>query len=89
MSGLTSAFLQSGAANVLSTLWQVDEIANAWFTIYFYQQLLAGKSLAVALALTQRWMQTLTWQNLADWLTQLSQLTHLEIGIIVGVAYRR
>ncbi len=80
--GLTSAFLQAGAANVLSTLWQVDEIANAWFTIYFYQQLLAGKAPAVALALKQRWMQTLTWQNLADWLTQLSQLTHLEIGII-------
>jgi CHAT domain-containing protein/Flp pilus assembly protein TadD len=80
--GLTSAFLQAGAANVLSTLWQVDEIANAWFTIYFYQQLLAGKSPAVALTITQRWMQTVTWQNLADWLTQLSQLTHLEIGII-------
>jgi CHAT domain-containing protein len=80
--GLTSAFLQAGAANVLSTLWQVDEIANAWFTIYFYQQLLAGKSPAVALTITQRWMQQVTWQNLADWLTQLSQLTHLEIGII-------
>jgi tetratricopeptide (TPR) repeat protein len=80
--GLTSAFLQAGAANVLSTLWQVDEIANAWFTSYFYQQLLAGKSPAVALTMTQRWMQTLTWQNLADWLTQLSQLTNLDIGII-------
>ncbi|WP_310487002.1 CHAT domain-containing protein, partial [Chamaesiphon sp. VAR_69_metabat_338] len=80
--GLTSAFLQAGAANVLSTLWQVDEIANAWFTIYFYQQLLAGKSPAVALTITQRWMQQVTWQNLADWLTQLSQLTNLEIGII-------
>ncbi len=80
--GLSSAFLQAGAANVLSTLWQVDEIANAWFTIYFYQQLLTGKSPAVALAITQKWMQSVTWQNLADWLTQLSQLTHLEIGII-------
>jgi CHAT domain-containing protein len=68
--GLTSAFLQAGAANILSTLWQVDEIANAWFTIYFYQQLLAGKSPAVALTMTQRWMQQGTWQNLADWLTQ-------------------
>jgi CHAT domain-containing protein/Flp pilus assembly protein TadD len=80
--GLTSAFLQAGAANVLSTLWQVDEIANAWFTIYFYQQLLAGKSPTVSLALTQKWMQILTWQELVDWLTQLSQLPHLGIGII-------
>ncbi len=80
--GLTSAFLQAGAVNVLSTLWQVDEIANAWFTIDFYQQLLAGKSPAVALTITQRWMQQVTWQNLADWLAQLSQLPTLEIGII-------
>jgi CHAT domain-containing protein len=72
--GLTSAFLQAGAANVLSTLWQVDEIANAWFTIYFYQQLLAGKSPAVALTMTQRWMQRVTWQNLAAWLTQFGSL---------------
>ncbi len=68
--GLSSAFLQAGAANILSTLWQVDEIANAWFTIYFYQQLLSGKSPAEALAMTQRWLQTVTWQNLSDWLAQ-------------------
>jgi tetratricopeptide (TPR) repeat protein/CHAT domain-containing protein len=80
--GLTSAFLQAGAANILSTLWQVDEIANAWFTIYFYQQLLAGKSPAIALTLTQRWMQQVTWQNLADWLTKISQLPHIDIGIV-------
>jgi CHAT domain-containing protein/Flp pilus assembly protein TadD len=80
--GLSSAFLQAGAANILSTLWQVDEIANAWFTIYFYQQLLSGKSPAEALAITQRWLQTVTWQNLADWLTEISQLPQLEIGII-------
>jgi CHAT domain-containing protein/tetratricopeptide (TPR) repeat protein len=80
--GLTSAFLQAGAANILSTLWQVDEIANAWFTIYFYQQLLSGKSPAEALAITQGWLQTVTWQNLADWLTEISQLPQLEISII-------
>jgi CHAT domain-containing protein len=80
--GLTSAFLHAGAANVLSTLWQVDEIANAWFTIYFYQQLLAGKSPAVALNITQRWLQTVTWQAFADWLTALCQLPNLDIGII-------
>jgi CHAT domain-containing protein len=80
--GLSSAFLQAGAANVFSTLWQVDEIASTWFTIYFYQQLLSGKSPAEALAITQRWLQTVTWQNLADWLTELSQLPQLEIGII-------
>jgi CHAT domain-containing protein len=80
--GLASAFLQAGAVNILSTLWQVDEIANAWFTIYFHQQLIAGKSPSIALNITQTWMQTATWQNLADWLTQLSELPHLGIGIV-------
>jgi tetratricopeptide (TPR) repeat protein/CHAT domain-containing protein len=80
--GLTSAFLQAGAANIFSTLWQVDEIANAWFTIYFHQQLIAGKSPSIALNITQKWMQNVTWRHLADWLTQLSQLPHLDIGII-------
>jgi CHAT domain-containing protein len=76
--GLSSAFLQAGAANILSTLWQVDEIANAWFTIYFYQQLLARRSPAVALAITQRWLQTVTWQSLADWLTQFAAIETIE-----------
>jgi CHAT domain-containing protein/Flp pilus assembly protein TadD len=76
--GLTSAFLQAGAANIFSTLWQVDEIANAWFTIYFYQQLLSGKSPAVALAITQRWLQTVTWQELVDWLAQFDSLEIVE-----------
>jgi CHAT domain-containing protein len=80
--GLTSAFLQAGAANILSTLWQVDEISNAWFTIYFHQQLLAGHSPAIALTRTQIWLKTVTWQNLADWLLELKQLPHLKIGIV-------
>jgi CHAT domain-containing protein/lipoprotein NlpI len=80
--GLTSAFLQAGAANILSTLWQVDEISNAWFTIYFHQQLLAGHSPAVALTRSQIWLKTVTWQDLADWLIELKQLPHLKIGII-------
>jgi tetratricopeptide (TPR) repeat protein len=80
--GLTSAFLQAGAANILSTLWQVDEISNAWFTIYFHQQLLAGHSPAVALTRSQIWLKTVTWQDLADWLLELKQLPHLKIGIV-------
>jgi CHAT domain-containing protein len=79
--GLSSAFLQAGAANILSTLWQVDEIANAWFTIYFYQQLLSGKSPAEALAITQRWLQTVTWQELVDWLAQFSSLKIVKVYV--------
>jgi hypothetical protein len=60
----------------------VDEISNAWFTIYFHQQLLAGHSPAIALTRTQIWLKTVTWQNLADWLLELKQLPHLKIGIV-------
>jgi CHAT domain-containing protein len=76
--GLTSAFLQAGAANIFSTLWQVDEIANAWFTIYFYQQILSEKSPIAALTITQQWLQTVTWQELVDWLAQFSSLETVE-----------
>jgi tetratricopeptide (TPR) repeat protein len=34
------------------------------------------------LTMTQKWMQTVTWQNLADWLTQLSHLQNLKRGIV-------
>jgi CHAT domain-containing protein/tetratricopeptide (TPR) repeat protein len=78
--GLASAFLKAGAANVLSTLWQVDEISSAWLTIRFYQFLLTGDLPAVALRQAQQWLQTVTWQQLADWITQLSQLPELRQG---------
>ncbi|MGB3297835.1 MAG: CHAT domain-containing protein [Phormidesmis sp.] len=76
--GLASAFLKAGAANVLSTLWPVDEIASAWMMIRFYQNLLAGSSPAAALKSAQQWLQTVSSVELADWIMQLSQLTGLQ-----------
>lgn len=75
--GLTSAFLKAGAANVLSTLWPVDEIASAWIMIRFYQALLAGQLPAAALKTAQAWLQTVSHPELADWITQVSQLPGL------------
>jgi CHAT domain-containing protein/ribosomal protein S16 len=80
--GLSSAFLQAGVANILSTLWEVDDTSTAWFTIYFHQQLLTGYSPAIALTRTQIWLKTVTWQHLVDWLLELQQLPHLNIGIV-------
>jgi tetratricopeptide (TPR) repeat protein len=87
--GLASAFLQAGASTLLSTLWNVDEIASAWFMIHFYQQIGQGtkpamicdRSATNALQHTQQWLQTCTWQQLAHWLTQLLQQPNLEDGI--------
>ena len=75
--GLASAFLKAGASNVLSTLWPIDEIASAWIMIRFYQGLLAGKTPAVALKAAQTWIQTISKNELANWINQLSQLPGL------------
>lgn len=80
--GLPSAFLKAGAANVLSTLWVVDEVASAWIMIYFFQQLLSGTTPSHSLQAAQKWMKTVTWAELADWLIRLSQLPGLSAGIV-------
>jgi tetratricopeptide (TPR) repeat protein len=88
--GLASAFLKAGATNVLSTLWPVDEISSTWLIIQFYQFLLEGDSPTIALRKAQHWLQTVTWQQLADWITQLSQLPdsvdrkELKKGVVSG-----
>jgi len=75
--GLTSAFLCAGTHNILSTLWQVEEIASAWFMIHFHQLIKAGLSAAIALHHTQTWMQTVTWREFTHWLEELRQLPGL------------
>ncbi|MCX5961931.1 MAG: CHAT domain-containing tetratricopeptide repeat protein [Cyanobacteria bacterium] len=75
--GLTSAFLCAGTQTILSTLWQVEEIASAWFMIHFHQLIKTGLSPAIALTHTQTWMQTVTWQEFTHWLEELRQLPGL------------
>jgi CHAT domain-containing protein len=69
--GLASACLKARAGNVLSTLWQVDELSSAWLGVRFYQAYLAGEPAADALSIAQTWLQTLTYQDLIHWLEQL------------------
>lgn len=52
--GLVQAFLYSGAANVLATLWPVQDVATARFMERFYTALAAGRPEAEALAEAQR-----------------------------------
>ena len=75
--GLTSAFLCAGTQTILSTLWQVEEIASAWFMIHFHQLIKIGLSPAIALHHTQTWMQTVTWREFTHWLEELRQLPGL------------
>jgi CHAT domain-containing protein len=75
--GLASAFLKAGAANVLSTLWPVNEVASCWFSIYFYQQLLQNQPPALSLHNTQKWLKTVTIAHLIQWIEKLSHLENL------------
>lgn len=52
--GLTNAFLQAGAANVLGTLWRVDDRATAMVMHAFYAALRSGRSEPASLAAAQR-----------------------------------
>jgi CHAT domain-containing protein/Flp pilus assembly protein TadD len=76
--GLTSAFLQAGVSQVLSTLWTVQEVSNAYLMIRFYQFLQNGMTAAVALKRSQSWLSTVTSLELADWLIKTSSLKSLD-----------
>ena len=75
--GIQSAFLRAGTRTILSTLWNIDEIASTWFIIHFYKQILNGEKASIALRATQTWMQTLTWEELYQWITNLSEIEDL------------
>jgi CHAT domain-containing protein/tetratricopeptide (TPR) repeat protein len=72
--GLPTAFLQSGAAAAVGTLWPVPDISCALLMIRFYTLHLLGDpdtgeapmSLPRALAAAQRWLRTVTADELAD-----------------------
>jgi CHAT domain-containing protein len=52
--GLVQGFLYAGAANVLATLWPVEDGATARLMGSFYRELAAGRSESTALAEAQR-----------------------------------
>jgi CHAT domain-containing protein len=76
--GLTSAFLQAGVSQVVSTLWTVQEVSNAYLMIRFYQFLQNKMNPAEALKRSQSWLRTVTRIELADWLIETSRLKSLD-----------
>jgi tetratricopeptide (TPR) repeat protein/CHAT domain-containing protein len=76
--GLTSAFLQAGVSQVISTLWTVQEVSNAYLMIRFYQFLQNEMHPAEALKRSQSWLSTVVRLELADWLIEASQLKNLD-----------
>ena len=79
--GLSSAFLQAGAANVLGSLWEVRDATHIWLTIRFYQALLDGNTPTQALQISQQAFQTLTPATFIPWLQALAEhLRSLDCG---------
>lgn len=70
--GLPLAFLRIGAAGVISTLWEVDDISTAFLMIKFYQLHHTEQiEPAIALAQAQMWLRSITVKELQEWLKDL------------------
>jgi CHAT domain-containing protein/Flp pilus assembly protein TadD len=80
--GLVSGFVSAGAAHVISTLWPVEDESSALLMIQFHR-LLQQETLAPAQALTQaqKWLRTITYQDLSNWYQSLAnELDTIESG---------
>ena len=66
--GLISGFMCAGVGCVVSTLWPVQSGASTLLMIDFYRRWReGGDSLPVALANSQKWLQSATGEDLAAW----------------------
>ena len=69
--GIVSAFMYSGVANVVSTLWTVESISSALLMIEFHRRYVKeGESADVALAAAKNWLRKATKEDLSNWYQQ-------------------
>ena len=68
---ITSAFMYSGVANVVSTLWTIESISSALLMIEFHRRYVEeGESADVALAAAKHWLRNVTNEDLRKWYKQ-------------------
>jgi len=71
----STAFLSAGARSVISTLWAVDDLATALFSIFYYQEWQQGKNRPEAMRQAQVKLRELTGNTLAaSYKLQLTKL---------------
>lgn len=76
---LSTGFLCAGARNVVSTLWSVDDLATALFSIFYHQYRLENTCRVVALQLAQKELRNLTGERLINlYQTQLLETLDLK-----------
>ena len=88
---LSTGFLCAGARSVVSTLWTVDDLATALFSIFYHQYRKQGKSRPEALQQAQLDLQSLSGQELAakykSELTVFLQEKHKQVEVALKAAY--
>jgi CHAT domain-containing protein/Flp pilus assembly protein TadD len=68
--GLASGFLAAGTINVVSSLWQVNDVSTAFLIIRFYENLRTCPTVAIALNQAQKWLRNLTSEQFEIVLSQ-------------------
>jgi CHAT domain-containing protein/tetratricopeptide (TPR) repeat protein len=76
--GLVTAFMQSGAKAVISSLWLVDDLSTALLMMKFYEYLQVMDS-NVALNKAQKWLRTAKRDDLLDMIDKIAELNSLEL----------
>ncbi|MEG3881407.1 CHAT domain-containing protein [Microcoleus sp. herbarium7] len=71
---LSTGFLCAGARSVIATLWAVDDLATAVFSIFYHQYRQQGKSRIVSLQQAQEKLRSLSGQALSAYQQQLIPL---------------
>jgi CHAT domain-containing protein/tetratricopeptide (TPR) repeat protein len=56
---LTTGFISAGASTVISSLWSVDDLATAFFTVFYHIYRRAGQRPAVAVQQAQEMLRTI------------------------------
>jgi CHAT domain-containing protein len=86
--GLPIAFMQAGAAGVVSSLWQVDDLATALLMARFYDlHLSAGLAPPAALKRAQVWLRNATRAELIAYVRTASRETEVpsvRLATLVG-----
>ncbi len=71
----STAFLSAGARSVIGTLWAVDDLATALFSIFYYQEWQQGKNRPEAIRQAQVKLRSLAGNTLAaSYKPQLTEL---------------
>ncbi|GCL36232.1 TPR repeat-containing protein [Sphaerospermopsis reniformis] len=77
---LSTGFLCAGAISVVSSLWSVNDLATALFSIFYYQQRQLGKSRPEALKQAQIQLRELRKGNLQEISNQIEEKEKELIG---------